>query len=127
MEFLDFMRQVENGIKYGGMSLEKIFGSYSSPLLDKKGFTAALRLGNHPGIVSSTLPMLSENEKTMAEDFLSSLGKSRYRERETELCSGFIALFSEKAKAFQKEDETKILLYKKLGLLAALLTAVIFI
>lgn len=126
-EFSDFIRYIESSIKYGGISLERIYSSYSSPLLDKYGFTVALRKGYTEDLVKNTLFLLSESERTKADEFLRSLGKSRYREKETEHCVCFCAMFEDKAKKLRKEDETKILLYKKLGLIAALMTAVIFI
>ena len=126
-EFSDFIKHVESCIRYGGTSLERIYCSYSSPLLDKYGFTMGLRNGYTKDLVKNTLFLLSESEQAKADEFLKSLGKSRYREKETELCSYFCNMFEDMAKKLLKEDETKILLYKKLGLIAALMTAVIFI
>ena len=126
-EILRLICHIEAGIKYGSFHLSEIFGSFKSDLLEKNGFMTEIRSGctDTGKIIESTLSALSTEEKTKLSQFFSQLGKSYCREEEISLCKYYISSLKSIYEANEKKDKAKAVLYKKLGIICALLTAII--
>ena len=127
-ELLSFIKHIENSIRYTNAPLYSIYASFTSNLLEKCGFTQVLKKESiSEKDIDESLYMLSDDEKSLIYEMLQNLGKSHYTEKELSLISGCKAAFEEKSSRRQNDDKVRVLLYKKLGLIAALISAIILI
>ena len=127
-ELIDFIRHINSGIKYGGTELPGIYSTYSSDILGKCGFIQGLLQNKSISlVVDESLYMLKSDEREKTKEFFSKLGKSHLCEKEMLLCASFIDYLTQAQQKSQKEDTAKALVYKKLGIIASLICAIIFI
>lgn len=127
-EIIEFLYHIQSGIRYGNSSLEMLYESFTSPLLEQYGFMKYLRDRREVcETVRDTLFILQNDEQNKITEFLSQLGKSHFSEKELNLCSSCLEFFREKQRSTAKENETKALLYKKIGLIVSLLCAILLI
>ena len=127
-EILRFLSHIESEIKYGASPLSEIYFSFKSDLFDKCGFTNALKQGClYSELIYNTLSDLSSEEKSKLSEFFSKIGTSYSRDEEISLCRYYISVFESFYETNEKSDKAKAVLYKKLGIICALLTAIILI
>lgn len=127
-EILHFLMHVETGIKYGSSSLAEIYDSFKSDLLDKCGFTNIIRQGPpYTFSVEGSFSELSKEENSYLSEFFTKIGKSYSREEEIKLCRYYISVFELFYEESKKNDKSKAVLYRKLGIICALLAAIILI
>ena len=127
-EILDLAGNITRNIKYEKKPLYYIYTTYSSPMLENRGFLQDLRQGNN--IEQSVNNNLYELTKAQREDiisFFNGIGKSTHSKNELEKCNLYLEIFKEQNAAVQKEAKTKSLLYKKLGIIFAIMLAIILI
>ncbi len=127
-ELLSLIKAIKNGIKYGSVPLEKIYNSTALPNLEKYGFLNAIKDGTLPcSAVNTHLQMLSHEDRDNLCEFFQQIGKSSSTDAEITLCDRYIILFEQREKDSLKENLEKSVLYKKLGIVAALVAAIIFL
>ena len=127
-EVLQLLKDIERAIKYGNGQIIEIVRNCKSPYLTKCGFcTSIYNTTNAETAIATTLSALSEKDMEMLTDYFSKLGKTAFTELELKNCTYYIDYFEKTQNEYEKEVETKSLLYKKLGLIIGILTAIIFI
>ena len=77
--------------------------------------------------VEKHLSSLCENDRKMLAEFFSDFGKYKDCESQVKMCRYFIKEFERAGQENEKEQRNRILLYRKLGIIFALVTAVIFL
>lgn len=121
---------IKSGISRDGLTLKDIYSSFYSPVLEKTGFLYVLKsnrenpLYDALEIIRTSLP---EELYEIYAEFSQNLGKSRSGECEVQLISRFIDATEKREEKYMKKDETEIQLCKKLGVLAGVLAAIVFI
>lgn len=127
-EIILLLRNIERCIKFKSCPVTEEIKNCNSPMLKKCGFCECLyRDDNAKAAVNSTLHTLSSKDREMLCEYFSTIGKSRYTEQELKTCRYYIEYFEQTQVQSEKDISTKINLYKKLGLLSGILTAIIFI
>ena len=127
-EVIQLLNSIERSIRYKGASYVVIIRECSLPFLRKSGFCEGiLNYENAERTINTTLSVLSEEDRRMLCEFFSNLGKSPYSEQVLKLCSYYIDYFEKTQADVDKNLNTRVLLYKKIGLIAGILTAIIFI
>ena len=117
-----------NALQFGGKSKEGIFKSFNCRTNELKTFLSSMLDGqNEHESVKVHLCSLTDEDKKLLSDFFTNFGKSTKRESELESLRHFNAEFERIGKQAEKEQLGKILLYRKLGIIIALLAAIIFI
>lgn len=122
-----FIRNVEQGIRFGGKNLQTILASGSFPILNRAGFTKAAENSLYRSEAARLLTELNDEEKDNLSSFLINIGKSHYCEKEINLCRMHLAYFEETAEKAAAECRTKASLYRKLGIISAVCCAVILL
>lgn len=127
-ELLDFLRTLERELTFENYSKHEIFRQFSGKTLNECGFIDALMFGtDSTDAVNAHLGALDKNEKEILIDFFKEFGKSISRKKEADRCRSFEATFEQAVKQAGNHRQNKALLYRKLGIICALMTAVILI
>lgn len=127
-DIIQLLKDIERSIKYGNVPIIEAIKSCKHPNLQKSGFCNIFSgCENAEFAINSTLYSLSEKDKEMLSNFFSRLGKSAYGEYELKNCRFFIEYFEKTQADSEKEITSKSLLYKKIGLIIGILSAIIFI
>ena len=119
---------MENAVSGSGKSKYDIYRDFSesSPMLCS--FLSDLAEGkDEKATVEKHLGALSKSDRKMLCDFFSDFGKYKDCESQVKKCRYFINEFERIGQENEKEQRNKMLLYKKLGIIFALATAVIFL
>ncbi len=124
------MLHLQNGISHGGLPQETLYASFHNEQLEKEGFCAILRNGE-PGALTQALEQtklgLSDNMRTHYLELAEGLGKSGFRAVESERLARFLGEIAVENEKSDKEDAARQMLYKRLGLLGALLAALLLL
>lgn len=127
-ELLSFTKHIENEIKYKNAPLCHAFKVFSSPTLYRYGFLEGIyNNGDYKGVVEETLFLLTKKERALICDMLYSLGKSHFSDKELSTLIYFRQGLEDIFEDSEKIGKERSLLYKKLGLIAALISAIILI
>lgn len=127
-EICSLIKNIEHGIRYGSKPTAEIISACKLKNLEKSGFITALLSGENEGaVIQSHLKMLTDEEKERLTSFFTNLGKSSYRESELDFCREYLEYFENFEKVSEKEVKEKSLLYKKIGIICGILTAIIFL
>ncbi len=127
-DVIGLLYAIENALQFGGKTKDCIFKSFNCNTNELKAFLASMLDGqNVHEYVKVHLCSLTDEDKKLLSDFFINFGKSTKCESELESLRHFIAEFERIGKQTEKEQQGKILLYRKLGIIIALLAAVIFI
>ena len=127
-EISDFLKHLYNGVKYTATSRERLFSGFSAKNLEKCGFLNILRLKNFSKQdFDESLYLLTAEEKNRLYDFFTNFGRSGFCDKEALFCLEYREYFDDRIKSLKNQDDIRSVLYKKLGIIAALLTAIIFI
>ena len=127
---LELLIHIKNCIDTSGMPLCEIFSSYQNDVLQRAGFLEKLCTGQKDAFETALKECsysLGEQTGQLYFELAEELGKSKHKKRETELLERFILLIRQKQEALEKDDEAKCVLYSKLGVLCAILFAIILI
>ena len=126
----ELLAHIKTCIDNGAPPLQDIFSSFRNEPLRACGFLETLQSGE-PGAFPAALqhPELHLPPETarLYEAFAESLGKSGFRQTESELVARYMALIRPEEEKCKKAEEVRRVLYRKLGLLCGLLAALIFI
>lgn len=121
---------LQNGITHGALPKEALYASFRNKRLEAEGFCEVLRNGEPDAFMLAleSVPLgLSDDMRARYLSLAGAFGKSGFREMESERLTRFrneIALENEKA---DKEDAARQRLYQHLGLLCALLAALLLL
>ena len=127
-EITELLRNLERNILYGSKSCVEIIRECNLPLLTKSGFTDAFSgCDNAELTISTYLSSLSANDRQMLGEFFSRLGKSAFCEYELKNLRYYLDYFEKTLEDSEKNVNSKVILYKKIGLIAGILAAIIFI
>ena len=119
---------IENNVTYAGKSKNDIYKSFSPSCNQVSSFLIDLSNdGNIRESINKHLDILNKEDRRMLETFFTEFGKSTRREKEAKSCRLFREEFEKQGIDTEKEQMNKILLYRKLGIIFALITAVIFL
>ena len=127
---LEFVLYVKRNIEASSSELSEIYKSYHDEALQKTGFLQILTSQDGNTLEYALKDSALQLPDSLSEIYLNlsrTLGKSRSAKTETENLARYIcAIEAEEAKLI-KNDETKLMLYRKLGLLSGILAALILI
>lgn len=121
---------IKNCIEEASIPLAHIYSSFENKHLEKVGFTAFIKnnsTSSFEGALETIKYSLSDNMMKIYLSLAKELGKSRSAKNETELLSRYIKLIEKEEEKLIKDDDTKIQLYRKLGILTGLLAALILV
>ncbi len=130
--FIDFICFLRPNVA-SGVPLHDIFCSYSAQALEKTGFLTELRKNEGSDNFYETFLkfrdkfLITEAEKEYLLAFANSLGKSRFSYQGAELCKRYEDILSQSFEKSKKENENKIVLYKKIGVICAFVAASLLI
>lgn len=127
---LELLVHIKTSIETTCLPLEEIYKSFSNKILEKIGFTKELCSGKNDSFLSAIHIADSYLNKKLTELYSAlsfSLGKSYSGNTEVQKLAGYILLIEEECKKLSKEDDSKIELYRRLGLLCGLFAAVILL
>jgi len=127
-EFIELIYAIKNGIQYGKLSLREIFSSFSGNELKKCGFLKALCENENASIeeVLTDFPTgLTDKENELIFAFAKECGKSTFSEEEIKNCERYVLLLEALDKQLSSEENTKKLVYGKLGILAGILSCIL--
>lgn len=124
----ELLYEMENAVSSAGKSKLDIYRNFSENSGKLGAFLKDLSSGESEKIcVEKHLCSLSENDRRMLADFFSDFGKYKDCESQVKMCRYFIKEFERAGQDSEKEQRNRILLYRKLGIIVALATAVIFL
>ncbi len=127
-EILVLLKNIERSIKYGNTSVINIINECDLPYLNKCGFCKTFSgIHSAQAVVNSTLGELSTKDRENLVTYFSNFGKSQFCEYELKNCRYYIDYFEKTQSDIEKDIAVKINLYKKLGLLTGILSAIILI
>jgi len=119
---------IKSKIESSAARLPEIYSSYDSAFLNKTGFTIHLKKGEIDAFSKAldctplNLPLsLLKTYKELA----SKLGKSRSVTEEARLLDDYACEIRAEEEKIIKNDEAKLVLYRKLGIIAGLLAALL--
>lgn len=119
---------IKSKIESSAARLPEIYASYDNTLLNKTGFTAYLKKGGidafSKALEYTHLNLPDTLCKTYGE-LASRLGKSRSVTEESRLIEDYVREIRAEEEKIIKNDEAKLVLYRKLGIIAGLLAAII--
>lgn len=122
------LHHIENSVTYTGKSKDDIFNNFSTTDTSLSAFLRELcNTDETEKCINRHLDILSKKDKQMLTAFFNGLGKSTRREKEAKYCLLFTEEFERQGIDAEKEQLNKIMLYRKLGIIFALITAVIFL
>ncbi len=127
---IELLYAIKSGIEYGGTALEEIYSHFENTALEKCGFIGILRQGQSNALenaLNCTGLLLSDSDKALFFEFAKKCGKGFYAGNEKQLCSRYIALCELLDKKCSADENTKCMLYRRLGILCGLLFAVILL
>lgn len=124
----ELLYAVESGIKYGGQGKQSIYNGFESNVLQGCGFLAAIKSGEcETKCVKEYLKELDKDDSEALCSYFTLLGKSYSSKQEAEKCKAFAEEFARKGVLKEKNLISKSQLYKKLGLICAIMSVIIFI
>lgn len=129
-EFIELIYSIRNGIQYGKLSLEEIYRSFPAHELKKCGFYDSLTNSYQPDL-KKTLEKsgikLSKAETELLLSFAAECGKSTFAEEEIKTCERYITLLEQLDKDMSEKENTRRLIYGKLGILAGILSCILLL
>lgn len=127
-EIIRFISHIESCINFGTAPLCDIYCSFNSELFEKCGFKKLIASGFiNQASIKNALSELSKDEIYTLSEFFSNIGTSFSRQEEIRLCKYYLSAFETFYEENIKTDNSKASLYKKLGIICALMTAIILI
>ena len=124
----ELLCSIENAVSGAGKSKFDIYRDFAENSGKLSAFLEDLSSGESEKIcVEKHLGSLSENDRRMLADFFSDFGKYKDCESQVKMCRYFIKKYDRAGLDNEKEQRNKILLYRKLGIIIALATAVILL
>ena len=121
---------IKKGISGDGMGLKEIYSSFDSAFPEKTGFLDILKSDRENPLndaLETVRTYLPEELYNIYQEFSENLGKSRSGECEVQLILRYEDIILKKEESYIQKDETEIQLCKKLGLLAGIIAAIVFI
>lgn len=125
-EMIDFIDGIEMSLKYDKKTLFDIYSSIPKKYISDSGFYDALISGGFENWLK-TCDILCDIEKDKLSDFFASIGKSKTADGGISLCQSTKAILIGILDKSEQEDKSKCFLYKKLGLICSLVSAIIFL
>lgn len=129
-ELYELVLHLKNCIESSSMELSEIFRTCTGENLLKSGFIQKLQNSGE----STFSDALKTTELNLPEQLFEiylklskTIGKSRSAKTETETISRFLTEIENAEKKLAQNDESRIVLYKKLGVLTGILAALILI
>lgn len=127
-EITILLKKIERSILYNSKSCIDTVRQCNLPMLEKSGFCKNFSGCDDANIVINThLSILDAEDRNMLCEFFSKLGKSSFCEYELKNLKYCLDYFEKSLADSEKNVNTKVILYKKIGLLAGILAAIIFI
>ena len=127
-EITFLLRNIERNIIYKSKSCIETVRQCGLPLLEKSGFCKSFSGCDSAVTTTNThLSALDDEDRKMLCEFFSRLGKSSLGEYELQNLRYYLDYFEKSLTESEKNINTKIMLYKKIGLLAGILAAIILI
>lgn len=129
-EFIKLIYSIKNGIKYGQLSLYEIYCAFPARELKKCSFYDFLTKDcntNFKSALDNSEIKLSQKELELLQAFADECGKSTYSEEEIRNCERYISLLEQLDKELSESENTKILIYGKLGILAGILSCILLL
>ena len=124
----ELLCSIENAVSGAGKSKFDIYRDFAENSGKLSAFLEDLSSGESEKIcVEKHLGSLSENDRRMLADSFSDFGKYKDCESQVKMCRYFIKEYDRAGLDNEKEQRNKILLYRKLGIIIALATAVILL
>lgn len=125
---IKLLHTIQSSIQYGGTVKSRIYYQFHDENLEKCGLLALLK-STQPDedSIEKCLCLLEKEERRMLTSFFIQLGKNVSSKSEAQSCQRFINEFERAGEEFEKSRKAKKVLYKKLGIICALVTAVIFV
>ena len=127
---ISLMYAVKNGIEYGGTALDEIFANFESTELEKCGFLKMLQ-EKVPCALENALKsqglLIGDREKALFTEFAVKCGKSPFADGEKKLCERYIALAENLDASLSADEKAKCELYRRLGVLCGLFSALILL
>lgn len=127
---LELVIRIKNEIEIGAVPMNDIFSLYENKYLEKIGFLSALKSGKPNAFsdaVDTVRSILPESLAKLYVNLAESLGKSRFKTAESEMLARYISQIEAEEKRLAENDLSKIELYRKLGILCGLMTALILV
>ncbi len=119
---------IENGIRYGSIEKKRIYRSFENDILNECGFLEQLKNGkDEKECITLYLTELDKADQNALISFFESFGKSSSAEKEFNLCKSFIEEYKRIGTEKEKALISKSILYKKLGLICALMSVILLI
>ena len=127
-EIIQLLNSIQNGIRYGSVPIDRIINDRKFPLIEKSNFYDLYNSGgNMQDIIGECFKSLSKEDKDMLLSFFTTIGKTAYSEKEINLCFYYVDYFEKTQAEREKDTASKVLLYKKIGIVSGILCAIIFI
>jgi len=127
---LELMIYIKTGVENGPVKLCDIYASFDNKHLEDCGFIKLLHSPS-PGSLEKALSesriRIPENIKSLYIDFSKSIGMSSYKRDAISICERFTGLIKAEEAKISEKEEKKEQLYRKLGLLCGLLSALLLI
>lgn len=127
---MELLLHLQNGIDHGALPLSELYADFENEALSRTGFCALLKSGEPNALLLALEKSelgLPESMRRKYADFALTLGKSSFRRQESERIDRFIGEIRAENEKTDAENATKRLLYSRLGLIGALLAALILV
>ena len=129
-ELLGLLIHIKRSIEHTSTPLNIIYGTFESKALERCGFSELLKSGRtdafKDALCSSRL-VLPEKTAVLYKEIAENIGRSCFKKKELDVLERYIPQISAVDDELEKEDLSKIKLYRKLGILFGILAAVILI
>lgn len=129
-ELIELISSIQSGIRYGALSLTEICRNFPACELKKCGFYDELIKSSHPDLKNALMKshaIISNEAAELFCSFADNCGKSTFSEEEIKNCDKYISLFEQLDKKLSEKENTKKLLYSKLGILAGILSCILLL
>ena len=125
-EMLNLMKEIERGIKYGNTPIEKTVEHFNFSVSNNE-YTLETTATEKLQALINNATFEKDNDREKLRCFFEKIGKSASSEKELLLCREYIEYFDEAIKKSAVECSKKVYLYKKMGLMASILSVIILI
>ncbi len=125
---IELLYAIKSGIEYTGEDLCEIYRTFNNTYLEECGFCTILKSNSADSLrlaLESGCLKIGETEKVLFYEFSKKCGRSAFATSEKQLCDRYIALSEALDKKLSVKENSKCELYRRLGVLCGLLTAIL--
>ncbi len=127
---LELLVYIKSNIENAALPLETIYKNFSDKHLDKCGFTEKLQSARPDALLyalESTDIISGKRIKDLYTCIAKDIGTSPFRKVEADKLSAAISLIRSETEKLDKNDDSKSELYRRLGILSGLLSAILLL